>query len=76
MLRIFTIVITKLLMVIKLSIRCESVFTQCIVLGVEFPYIPETNGVPIVTDMSSSIMTKKLDISKVTYLKQQEINTI
>lgn len=33
--------------------------------GVEFSYIPETNGVPIVTDMSSSIMTRKLDISKV-----------
>lgn len=33
--------------------------------GIEFPYVPETNGVPIVTDMSSSIMTRKLDISKV-----------
>jgi len=32
--------------------------------GVEFTYVPETNGVPLVTDMSSSIMTKKLDISK------------
>ncbi|CAH1155031.1 unnamed protein product [Phaedon cochleariae] len=32
--------------------------------GVEFPYIPETNGIPLVSDMSSSIMTKKLDISK------------
>ncbi|CAG9836455.1 unnamed protein product [Diabrotica balteata] len=32
--------------------------------GVAFHYIPETNGVPLVTDMSSSIMTKKLDISK------------
>lgn len=37
--------------------------------GVEFPYIPETNEVPLVTDMSSSIMTKKLDISKVHILK-------
>lgn len=34
-------------------------------VGVEFPYIPETNGVPIVADMSSSIMTKNLDVSKV-----------
>lgn len=33
--------------------------------GIEFSYIPETNGVPIVTDMSSSIMTRRLDISKV-----------
>ncbi|XP_066152198.1 probable phosphoserine aminotransferase [Euwallacea fornicatus] len=32
--------------------------------GVEFPYIPETNGVPIVVDMSSNIMTRKIDISK------------
>jgi len=32
--------------------------------GVAFHDIPETNGVPLVTDMSSSIMTKKLDISK------------
>lgn len=33
--------------------------------GVEFPYVPETNGVPIVSDMSSCIMTKKIDVSKV-----------
>lgn len=33
--------------------------------GVEFPYVPESNGVPIVSDMSSSIMTKKVDVSKV-----------
>ncbi|XP_060526234.1 probable phosphoserine aminotransferase [Cylas formicarius] len=32
--------------------------------GVEFPYIPETNGVPIVVDMSSNIMTRKFDVSK------------
>ncbi|XP_018565311.1 probable phosphoserine aminotransferase [Anoplophora glabripennis] len=32
--------------------------------GVEFPYVPNTNGVPIVCDMSSSIMTKKVDVSK------------
>ncbi|CAG9766828.1 unnamed protein product [Ceutorhynchus assimilis] len=32
--------------------------------GVEFPYIPETNGVPIVVDMSSNIMTRKVDVSK------------
>lgn len=33
--------------------------------GVEFPFVPETNGVPLVSDMSSSIMTKKVDVSKV-----------
>lgn len=32
--------------------------------GVEFSYIPETNGVPLVTDMSSNIMTKQFDVSK------------
>lgn len=32
--------------------------------GVEFPFIPTTNGVPIVSDMSSSIMTKRIDINK------------
>lgn len=32
--------------------------------GVEFSYIPETNGVPLVTDMSSNIMTKEFDVSK------------
>ncbi|KAK4881913.1 hypothetical protein RN001_005232 [Aquatica leii] len=32
--------------------------------GVQFHYIPETNGVPLVTDMSSSIMTENFDVSK------------
>uniref|UniRef100_A0A2S2NNZ2 phosphoserine transaminase n=1 Tax=Schizaphis graminum TaxID=13262 RepID=A0A2S2NNZ2_SCHGA len=32
--------------------------------GVEFPFIPETNGVPLVCDMSSNIMTKKFDVTK------------
>nr|XP_022901604.1 probable phosphoserine aminotransferase [Onthophagus taurus] len=32
--------------------------------GVEYDYIPETNGVPLVSDMSSSIMTKEFDVSK------------
>lgn len=36
--------------------------------GVEFPFVPETNGVPLVSDMSSSIMTKKVDVSKVSYV--------
>lgn len=37
--------------------------------GVEFPFVPESN-VPIVTDMSSSIMTREIDVSKVTYPKK------
>jgi len=32
--------------------------------GVEFPYVPETNGVPIVADMSSNIFTRPFDITK------------
>jgi phosphoserine aminotransferase len=32
--------------------------------GVEFPYIPETNGVPLVADMSSTILSRPLDVSK------------
>lgn len=33
--------------------------------GVEFPFIPETNGVPIVADMSSNIFSKPFDVTKV-----------
>ena len=32
--------------------------------GVEFPYIPETNGVPLVADMSSTILSRPVDVSK------------
>lgn len=32
--------------------------------GVEFPYIPETNGLPLVADMSSSILSRPIDVSK------------
>jgi phosphoserine aminotransferase len=32
--------------------------------GVEFDYIPETNGVPLIADMSSSILSRPLDVSK------------
>jgi len=36
-----------------------------IFIGIEFDYIPETNGIPLVADMSSNILTKSFDISKV-----------
>lgn len=36
-------------------------------LGVEFDLIPDTKGVPLVADMSSNIMSKKVDVSKVIY---------
>ncbi|XP_077996607.1 phosphoserine aminotransferase-like [Glandiceps talaboti] len=32
--------------------------------GIEFPFIPETNGVPIVCDMSSNILSKPFDVTK------------
>ncbi|XP_068972235.1 probable phosphoserine aminotransferase [Bombus flavifrons] len=32
--------------------------------GIEFNYIPETNGVPLVVDMSSNILTRPFDVSK------------
>ncbi|MCW9088928.1 MAG: 3-phosphoserine/phosphohydroxythreonine transaminase [Gammaproteobacteria bacterium] len=32
--------------------------------GVEFPYVPETNGIPLVADMSSTILSRPIDVSK------------
>ncbi|KAK9496764.1 hypothetical protein O3M35_013044 [Rhynocoris fuscipes] len=32
--------------------------------GVEFPFIPDTKGVPLVADMSSNILSRNVDISK------------
>ena len=32
--------------------------------GVEFPYVPETNGVPLVADMSSNILSRPIDVAK------------
>jgi phosphoserine aminotransferase len=32
--------------------------------GVEFGYVPETRGVPLVADMSSSILSRPLDVSR------------
>jgi len=32
--------------------------------GVEFDYIPETNGVPLVADMSSTILSRPIDVTK------------
>ena len=32
--------------------------------GVEFDYIPETGGVPLIADMSSTILSRPLDVSK------------
>jgi phosphoserine aminotransferase len=32
--------------------------------GVEFPYVPDTRGVPLVADMSSTILSRPIDVSK------------
>jgi phosphoserine aminotransferase len=32
--------------------------------GVEFPYVPQTNGVPLVADMSSTILSRPIDVTK------------
>jgi phosphoserine aminotransferase len=32
--------------------------------GVEFPYVPETGGVPLVADMSSTILSRPLEVSR------------
>jgi len=32
--------------------------------GVEFPYIPETGNVPLVADLSSTILSRPIDVSK------------
>ncbi len=32
--------------------------------GVEFDYIPETGGVPLIADMSSTILSRPIDVSK------------
>jgi phosphoserine aminotransferase len=34
------------------------------IVGVEFPYIPDTGDVPLVADMSSTILSREIDISR------------
>lgn len=39
----------------------------------EFDFIPDTKGVPLVADMSSNIMSKKVDVSKVIYTDNKNV---
>jgi phosphoserine aminotransferase len=32
--------------------------------GVEFPYVPDTSGVPLAADMSSTLLSRPIDVSK------------
>ena len=34
------------------------------IVGVEFPYVPDTGEVPLVADMSSTILSRPIDVSK------------
>ncbi len=38
------------------------------IYGTEYHYIPETNGVPLVADMSSDMLSRPLDFSKFTFI--------
>lgn len=50
----------------QLHSLCMQVFTMLYILliGVEFPSVPEVNGVTLVCDMSSNFITRHVDISK------------
>ncbi len=34
------------------------------IVGVEFPYVPQTGAVPLVADMSSTILSRQIDVSQ------------
>lgn len=34
------------------------------IVGTKFPYIPETDGIPLVADISSCVLSEELDVSK------------
>lgn len=40
------------------------VCTNETIMGVEFPYVPETGNVPLVADMSSHILSREIDVSQ------------
>ncbi|HWU85498.1 MAG TPA: 3-phosphoserine/phosphohydroxythreonine transaminase [Rhodocyclaceae bacterium] len=40
------------------------VCTNETIMGVEFPYVPDTGAVPLVADMSSHILSRQIDVSK------------
>lgn len=51
---------------LKLSADADYVYlcANNTIYGTEFKYVPETNGVPIVADMSSNILSKPIDVTK------------
>lgn len=62
----FIIATTKLLTVFLNSFKfCIAKLSNFMSTGVEFSFIPETHGVPLVADMSSNILSRPFDIKKV-----------
>lgn len=53
--------------IVDISILLFSSNGNCICTGVEYHDIPDTKGVPIVCDMSSNILSKEIDVSKVSF---------
>lgn len=53
---------------VKWNLNSEAAYVHIVdnetVNGVEFPFIPETGQVPLVSDMSSNILSKPIDISR------------
>jgi phosphoserine aminotransferase len=52
----------------SLQVRADSAYLHYTpnetIGGVEFPYVPDTGGVPLVADMSSTILSRPLDVSR------------
>lgn len=51
--------------IINLQYHSTDHFIVFFILGVEFPDIPDTKGVPLVADMSSNMLSRPFDITKV-----------
>ena len=56
-----------MLMYLELS-NCWLLTLIVFFVGVEFLDIPETGDVPLVCDMSSNIMSKEIDVTKVSVI--------
>ncbi|XP_052740826.1 probable phosphoserine aminotransferase isoform X3 [Bicyclus anynana] len=49
---------------VPLNLMSRTGTADYVITGVEYDFIPNTNGVPLVADMCSNIMSKKFDITK------------
>lgn len=55
------------------SFKTTEILIIFYVSGVEFDFVPDTKGVPLVADMSSNIMSRKFDVSKVRIISIKSI---